>query len=1007
MSYLNVEEVAKFLSCDESTVRSYIKRNKLPNAFQKTGKVRPYLIPETDVIKLKKELTTTPLGYLTIDVVALRLSCTDSTIRIYIKQGKFPNTISKKHGRGRLIPETDLQAYEESLKPTGYISLEDAANALSLATQTILRYIHDGELSHYKTGRKYWILEEDINNLKQDLIIQEGYITTKEAAKRLSLSESQILTYIRTNKLPNAILRGAGLGYIIAESDVDNLKRQLESPEGYIPIKEVAKDLDISLHTLRSYIKDNKFPNTILRNQFEGYLISQSDLSAYKKSIAIPDGYLTVNQVAQKLSCHAETIRGHVRKGSFPNYIIGQKNEYLISVTDLQSFEKQWPSKLPGYLTIKETAERLDCHISTIRKYMKENAFPNIIIRSQTEGYLIPESDVESFELTISIPPDYLTINEVVKRLKLSKGYVKQLLSNNRFPKSYKLPSGSWVIPESDVVNYETSQFQQFTPETQGQFTTLDAINKFKYKTLNLEIPKTLEKSFDLYMEFVNHTLSNSRANGDTLNKKVVYYANTIDSIMSLIPREVNLLTDKEIEGILQSKDTPDYVKQYFVSFLQYCAKRTNCKFKNDYSAANKEPKDKDIYSFEKFLGYYNYVKDVEIHITGAIKKKTIAQTWLFVLMHMINAWRKSDIINGLPTIDLDDVNVHSLNYFEKGRLSPEQAQLIVNQVYLKVGKLRISKTGALGQFLCHNDLVVPFATAIVIVELHRRKWKDTLLLESMKGKINKKFFKHKKGLSDFKSLKMNRTLLTYYFHHINESGKDADISYQLTRTMRYHKDEDSTTIYIQFTNEDGPLDKVSLNLFNRGHFGWLYNSMINLYMDQETQTLEERTKMIQLYRETYTPIQLEGLSSFLMKEQNIENSLPLRLARMSKEELEIKLRKIFYGEMPAKMKHAQCFIFPKCNNKAATSCLNCEYIIPKDYLLFSIDKELERLIESIKSTEFEAIRERDSSLLLKVLFILDQAAFELGKEYIETFIDLQKLKISLIEIQDNLLEPQ
>ncbi|WP_035725143.1 hypothetical protein [Gracilibacillus boraciitolerans] len=63
-------------------------------------------------------------------------------------------------------------------------------------------------------------------------------------------------------------------------------------------------------------------------------------------------------------------------------------------------------------------------------------------------------------------------------------------------------------------------------------------------------------------------------------------------------------------------------------------------------------------------------------------------------------------------------------------------------------------------------------------------------------------------------------------------------------------------------------------------------------------------------------------------------------------------------------------------------------------------------MIESIKSTEFEAIRERDSSLLLKVLFILDQAAFELGKDYIETFFDLQKLKISLIEIQDNLLEP-
>lgn len=1003
MSYLNVEEAAKILSCNKSTIRSYIKKNKLPNAFQKENS-RSYLIPESDIDTLKDELTTTPEGYLTIPEVASRLSCSDSNIRIYIKQGKFPNTIEKKHGRGRLIPKSDVEDFEQALKPDGYVSLEHAANMVSLNTNTILRYINDNKLSNHKVGRKYWILEKDILNLQQDLSIPKGYITTKEAAKRMLWSESHILTYIRTNKLPNSVLRGAGLGYLIPELDIDNLKRNLALPEGYIPLKEAAKILGISIATLRDYIKVNKFPNTIFRNQTEGYLILESDISAYEKSLVIPDGFLTVSQAAQKLSCHEESVREHIRKGNFPNYIRGHKNEYLILETDIQLLEMQRPNKLPGHITIKEAAERLACHPDTIRKYIKVNKFPNAILRARREGYFIPETDIESFELALSIPPGYLTISEVAERLKFSEGYTKQLILNNRFPRAYKMATGSWVIPEADIANYETSLYQQFTPETKGQFTTLDAINKFKYKSLNLEIPNTLQNSFDLYMEFVNHTLSNSKANGDTLNKKVVYYANTIDAIISIIPREVYLLTDREIEGILQSKSTPDYVKQYFVSFLQYCAKRVNCNFKNNYNMANKDPKDKSIYSFEKFMDYYNYVKNIEVHVSEAIKTKTIAQTWLFVLMHMINAWRKSDIIHGLPSIDLDDIKVNSLSYFEKERLSQEQAQLIVNQVYLKVGKLQISKTGALGQFLCHNDLVVPFATAVVIVELHRRKWKDILLLESIRHNfINKKFFKHKKDLSDFKSLKMNRTLLTYYFHHINESGKDADISYELTRTMRYHKDQDSTTVYIQFTNEDGPLDKVSLNLFNRGHFGWLYKSMINLYTEQSPQTLEERTKMIQLYRDSYAPIQLEGLSSFLLKEQNNENSLPLRLAMMSKKELEIKLKKIFHGEMPAKMKHAQCFIFPKCSNKTATSCLNCEYIIPKDYLLFSIGEELKRLIESIKSTKFEAIRKRDSSLLFKVLFILDQAAVELGKEYIGTFIDLRDLKSSLIDIQDNL----
>ena len=44
-------------------------------------------------------------------------------------------------------------------------------------------------------------------------------------------------------------------------------------------------------------------------------------------------------------------------------------------------------------------------------------------------------------------------------------------------------------------------------------------------------------------------------------------------------------------------------------------------------------------------LAYYSYVRDVDLHIEQAIQSRDYAVTWLYVLMHVIDAWRPSDII--------------------------------------------------------------------------------------------------------------------------------------------------------------------------------------------------------------------------------------------------------------------------------------------------------------------------------------------------------------------------
>src|SRR5690606_1597863 len=95
-------------------------------------------------------------------------------------------------------------------------------------------------------------------------------------------------------------------------------------------------------------------------------------------------------------------------------------------------------------------------------------------------------------------------------------------------------------------------------------------------------------------------------------------------------------------------------------------------------------------------------------------------------------------------------------------------------------------------------------------------------------------FFKYSAILKDFKSLVMNRSTMTYLFNSIVDEAPDPELALTYTQQARSHEKESTTAIYVKATNFDGSLGNVSLNLFNRGHFGWLYNTLIKLMFEDE-----------------------------------------------------------------------------------------------------------------------------------------------------------------------------
>lgn len=247
---------------------------------------------------------------------------------------------------------------------------------------------------------------------------------------------------------------------------------------------------------------------------------------------------------------------------------------------------------------------------------------------------------------------------------------------------------------------------------------------------------------------------------------------------------------------------------------------------------------------------------------------------------------------------------------------------------------------------------------------------------------------------------------MTYFFHSVVEGKGNAIIALEMTKNKRSHRNANTTSIYIKTSNQDGPLDKVSLNLFKRGNFGWLYNLLLDsIYDDYKEKKMEEKTSLIEKYSDYFHPVVVENMTSFLIHQQQKKQSLALELAMMDKEVIKAKLQKINNGQFPSRTENAQCFKYEDGCSTPTALCATCHFIIPQNYILVSIQQQIDELIREFHLLEEYQVNERIklTNILFKVMDLIKQAVEEFGKEYVSTFIDL-KIKDKLNEIKHKFL---
>lgn len=810
--------------------------------------------------------------------------------------------------------------------------------------------------------------------MKKDFtyLSEEGYCTTKELAKIFDVHPSTPNKWIRKKIIKE--YQTVNNSFQIARSEIPRLKKILGfnekyNKEDYLSLKEVAHLIGFNYSSIKKR-KDVK-ELAVLHCNF--YYLSKASIPEVKKRLGIIDHesnqYLSADEIATQLSIkktHADSLirNGSIRDGTQIR-LEGNRNV-------------QWVA--PQY---------------AIDEYLRGN----IIISDDKKPVVIKKK------------VGYFSVNEAVHKLSTSHKVIYRLIRLNEIKGTIK-EGNKWFIPESSLDDIESILLNQ--KNKSSGFTKAMAkemlLEKVNYCSVNSE-------TRSLFIGFSLKKIESNWGNENTLYGKTSLLIRLFNKLLLPLNEDIVNLEVEKIKAIINDTSVSIEVRQLFLRFLSYSYSERNIVQNEKYFIAKeKKEKNNEIYSPAIYQSYFVHVQDIDLHIPKAIKSKHYANMWLFVIMHLIDVWRASDIVRQLPHIDTKTMEINDLDWFSENRFSIEQSQLIINTVHLKTKYLEANKNSALLTFLVQPDMVLVTATAMAICELHRRKKDDQFLLQTFSvGKTNRinsvnkehlKFFNGNSKLEGFSSLKMNRTTLTYLFYSLEESTNNADIALEYGRIARSHRTQDTTSIYIASTNKDGSVNRISMNLFKRGLFGWLYNYMVStaLNTNNRVQTIENRTLLIEKLKGRFSLLELEGWAEYISKARDKQTNVITNLSGLGVEEFTILIRKVFEGKMPSRTEHGQCLCFPKCSYPKRHNCFGCEYFLPEMYVLVEASIEFNRLIASITKNKYEATLKRDSELLKHVLLIFEEAVIAFGDERINAFLPKTELNKGLNLVIDKLL---
>lgn len=843
--------------------------------------------------------------------------------------------------------------------------------------------------------------------ISNKLARREQLLNTIQVSKLLGISYNNINKLLKEWRIT---AKDKSLNKYYDPKDIDYLlKKQAERykhfTKNYYTSKEI-KELGVTYY--RDYfneIKGQKIDSIAKINKLKGLKVVYS-----RKTI---DNFLEKKRMqAKNKPFTKEKIREHKKK---KNFSVSSKSTKV-----RKSLREMIALKLQIALSNKELIEILKEHNISYYHISKDEI--DIYDRNELDTLLkIQSEEYSNYLQNYYTSSEVLNMDVYLNSKRLKKVQIPPLIKINKFSKNKFL--------------FEKSTVNEVIKEKNIEFIKTDIVNKYyaePYTAYNLML---IELKLDFYESatltekywttYVKNFLYTTKGNKITIKKTIKKFVALTELLISITKeKEIFALSAKELNLLLFNEKMFHGYRESLFTFLNKIndslpQKIINIELLNNPYAEKRERQklktNKEIYTTKEFIDLLNYVSNVNLHKENSLKDitnyfkaskmyKKYDSTWLYVLLHMNNGWRSSDI-STFPRVDLSLINIKSLKEYNDNILSIEDAKTLISQVRTKMPFIH-SKNQQKRYFFCSEEMEYPLANAILICELRTREFNpdNNYIIDFQNARQELRKSTHDNFFAnfaneDFKftSLKMNRTFITFMTNIIkDQTGRNP---LEISKFIRNHSDINTTNIYIDIPKEY--LDILSGQLFDTGYFGYTYELLTTVLLNKSGNSDRRDIQITDTIKDIFGDIyKIENFSAYINLIKHESRALGDYLDEQNADEISKKLNLIHLGQLPSKKAYYQC-LYGECIFYER-DCSKCPFSIPHFHVLSSLGKKINKRISEYKialNSGLKGEKTKAANQLFSELLLLKQAKDKFGEDIINEFNDI-KYNDLLLEIQ-------
>ena len=900
----------------------------------------------------------------------------------------------------------DLYDINEVVKATGM-----NAKAIKYCVQIGLV-----EISKKSVNKIYYSIEtiERLKQIEIERSIKQSLYSTKKIAEIMNVEVKIIRSFLLRKKSFTSIKIGVSNYYTknSAEKIIEEINNE-PNVKNLFTMKQLAEKSKFSLSDLGYMYRSKKIVPVVLicgKNYF-----SKETLHYLIKKFANrpSNNMLTTKEVQQILGFSPQKIRKLIQLSDFKTFKHNRCNYYSKETIEvLKEVELK-------YIKISQINYESNVNRGVIKFLIETGEFgTRTLIENNicfNREIVVQSIAVVKINIQILLSQGYYILGECSEIIGVSEKRILELIKVKRIFDGLQLKSiyNTYFIPSINFGKLK-NMLRPICEKTE-----IEIFNEYKI-SFNQNLPKTNDfiGKYLLYILKKNNGVKNRSAN------KIGEVCILLGEL--LVNKEIFELSDLDVEKLLSNNLLNNMQTEEIVKILRYAKinSNINCAFEKQptYIKTDIISQEKKIYSYDEWINMHNHLIDVDEHFDNAVKDRKYAMIWTFALLHQYIGWRSMDF-SKIPSPDLYLVGIYNYDWFETNTFRFSHAEKIIKDIREKCENIYASKNKKRLHFAINQEDSVPISIAIIILEIHRIREKDKVLIRKdichsyiSSNQIKKIMAGIKSCNIVFQSRMANRTLESYIHKFASLNTGYSAIAYKLVSYSRSHtvdqngNAEVSKVYILDSVNNDGSIAKVSYSLCIRGFWGWLYQDIIRICFSKEVIagiSLDEETQLISGMRQGFLPQELEQLSNFMLERIDGRNEVIKELLLMEKHELDNLIHDILNKKLPGKSEGAYCIKYGNCIYPLRTTCIGCNYAIMEYYTLYSINdallKNLQYLKELSPEADFERIKSsRDTIMLFDLVRAFKSQYDEIDKEYIGNFISIETIKEDIKEIFNN-----